>query len=116
MATIIIERETFQPVGDEIITKHGKYEFRHQMGTVSVKIGQKQVTAQARRDEKGDISVSGFVGRYRTSPNPWRASVVTRGADDAIYANFGRDDRSLRFRKIDCISWEPDTYDSINKR
>lgn len=80
-------------------------------GTVELNLRTGTVIADAFRSKKdGEIMVRGFVGRYRTSPRAWPASVVF-GVDGTLrYANFGRDDRSGRFNKQNAISYEPEIY------
>ena len=112
MTNITIARETFQADGPERVFAGANYEMRFQPGTVTVTMGNQSVTAKAERDERGSIWVRGFIGRYRTSPKPWRAT-VSLSTSDHLYVNFGRDDRSGRFNKMNAISWEPDTYDAI---
>ena len=86
-------------------------------GKIDVQVGSKIVTAWASKFSDTSYHVFGFVGRYRTSIKPWRASVSS-----GIYGNgerytsgyFGRDDRSGRFQKMQGISWEPALYFRLN--
>lgn len=98
---IKIIRETFQSAG--------KNDRGTEVGTVKVNLGIRgEVEAKCIRHSDGQISVAGFVGRYRTSPKPWAATVMEFNA--GVFVNFGRDDRSGRFNKQNAISWEPETY------
>jgi hypothetical protein len=103
--TISIKRDTFQALGKNCrdIT----------IGTVQLDLGREVVTAKAFQTYNGEISVAGFIGRYRTSNTPWLASVKTRGADNMLSVDFGRDDRSGRFNKQNAISWEPEIYEKL---
>jgi len=49
-------------------------------------------------------SESPLAGRYRTGENVWPASVTSRkpGLEDV---EFGRDDRSTKFRKYNSVFW-----------
>lgn len=88
-------------------------------GTIDIKINAKIVTAWADYTPGGRLYIYGFIGRYRTSVKPWRASVWT---DINIFTHervtrgwFGRDDRSARFNKMQGISWEPELYFTLTK-
>ena len=82
-----------------------------EQGTVEVNLRTGTVIASASRARSdGEILVKGFVGRYRTSPRAWRASVVFKTDGTLRYADFGRDDRSGRFKKEQAISYEPEVY------
>lgn len=81
-------------------------------GTVRLNLRQGQITAKAYRFKDGEIGVRGFIGRYRTSPKAWPASVIFKVDGTIRYARFGRDDRSGRFNKQDMISWNPEAYEA----
>lgn len=83
--------------------------FGDEIGMAIVSFGRTQHTTLARRGKDGTISLAGFVGRYRTSTNPWLASVRIY-ANGRVSCHFGRDDRSGRFNKQNMISFEPETY------
>jgi hypothetical protein len=105
MAKIAILTETFVADG---VNKYGR-----PVGNCDVSLGHKIVTVRACRTSLG-IAVAGFVGRYRTSPKPWLASVTA--ADDApgaLFVNFGRDDRAGRCHKLQGISYEPATFEGL---
>lgn len=102
MPTINVAPETFVAAG--------RSKFGHEVGTVEVN-GQRQVAA---RHDDGDITVAGWVGRYRTSNKAWQATLVRR-ADGTSYATFGRDERSGRFNKLNGISYEPDRFPSAGR-
>nr|WP_313665526.1 hypothetical protein [Brucella intermedia] len=108
---ITINRDSFNLTDVKPLKyKEGTYE----VGTISAVFGGRVQTVEAVRYDNGDIALKGFVGHYRTSRNPWRASVLFRdGASDKPYVNFGRDDRSGRFNKSNMISYEPETYRNI---
>ena len=108
---ITINRDSF----DVIDVKPLKYrEGTYGMGTIKARYAGRAQTVEAVRYDDGDIALTGFVGRNRTSRNPWRASVLFRGgASDKPYVNFGRDDRSGRFNKQNAISYEPELYAQI---
>ena len=93
-----IHPETFVP--------RGRNAYDDEVGTILV--GKDHTTVPAVRHEDGSLSVSGFVGRYRTSNKPWSARVVLY-RDGRLYARFGRDDRAGRFAKDSGISFEPGT-------
>lgn len=97
--TIRIITETFASQG---LNAQGK-----QVGTVQVDLGHGRTITAPAISADNSITVGGFVGRYRTSPQPWRAFVYYRAG--SLFVHFGRDDRSGRFRKEDAISYEPDT-------
>lgn len=110
MPTIQIKTETFVADG---INATGR-----EVGTCEMSFGHRTLTVRAMRTEWG-VHVAGFVGRYRTSPKPWPASVSTQklhGSDEMrLCVNFGRDDRAGRFHKQNAISYEPATYDALTK-
>lgn len=101
--SIVILPETFQPLGRNARDI--------EIGIVDVNLGREVVTVKASRLSSGTISAAGFVGRYQTSRNPWRASVVL--IDGRMSFHFGRDDRSGRFQKERGISYEPATYETL---
>lgn len=111
MAKITIHNETFTATSEPEALSWTT-EYRRERGTVSVSLGCKMVTAEATRYTNGNaVYVDGFVGRYRTSPKPWRATVSGVGSDLRVF--FGRDDRSGRFNKQNAISYEPETFSAI---
>jgi len=77
-------------------------------GTVDVEFGSKTITAWAIKSEYG-IAALGFVGRYRTSRKPWRASVSVEKTGERTRIYFGRDDRVSSFSK-NSINFEPKTF------
>lgn len=80
-------------------------------GTVELNMRDGTVLADAFRSKSdGEICVRGFVGRYRTSPRAWRATVCFKQDGTIRYVDFGRDDRSGRFNKRNAISYEPEAY------
>lgn len=85
-----------------------------EIGTVNITIGKMAVTVSAVRyiDRPNDLWLKGFVGRYRTSPKAWRASVCM-SRDGREFVTFGRDDRSGRFNKMSMITYEPEIYASL---
>jgi len=92
-----------------------------EIGNVEIEIRGRRLVVEARRwvrdsfsPGRRDISLIGFVGRYRTSQNPWKASVMFRPVEGRLSANFGRDDRSGRFNKLNAIVYEPETYPSAS--
>lgn len=99
-------KQIFDPA---TFTATGKNLHGYEIGTVLLDDGK---VATAIRYERGDIAVHGFVGRYRTSNKVWPAYVVTM--DDRIVVQFGRDDRSGRFRKEKMISYEPENYNKAH--
>lgn len=113
---IIVFPETF--VQAEVQLKHySDSMFIAEFGTVEIELNGKRITVEARRFIRDshipgnrDIGLMGFVGRYRTSNNPWAASVIYRVLQDRMAVNFGRDDRSGRFNKLNLITYEPETY------
>ena len=81
-----------------------------EIGTIDVEFGHRVITVACRAFDKF-VSLDGFVGRYRTSANPWLVSAhFDRATPDRVYAHFGRDDRAGRFFKERGISYEPETY------
>lgn len=105
--TIEIRRETFVATGTEPLSyREGTYE----VGTVQITVGRQRITAQARRYDDGTVYALGFVGRYRTSNNAWRASL--RATDKGTFGSFGRDDRSGRYQKMQGISYDPEAYET----
>lgn len=107
-----IKTETFTATAEIETVTSGKYSWTREPGTVEVAFGGKSLTVEAFRYEDGEIGLIGFVGRYRTSPKPWLAS-VRADKNGSIFASFGRDDRSGRFQKLQGISYEPQTYAAI---
>lgn len=109
MPKIVIKPETFVQDG---VNPHGDV-----VGTVEIEMGNQTVTARAYKwstSLRGEqISVHGFIGRYRTVNTPWIANVTLDLVDGRLFVNFGRDDRSGRFNKQNAISWEPATYERI---
>lgn len=99
-----INPNSFKITGEQ----HNEY---FEDGTVELNLRTGTVVADAYRSKRdGEIYVRGFVGRYRTSPRAWRATVCFKADGTMRYATFGRDDRSGRFNKQDAISYEPETY------
>lgn len=93
---------------DSFILNDGETE----KGTVEITLG-----GETRRvpgcyvKEYGWVIAYGVVGRYRTSTKNWPAMVRSqRGHDGKFFevADFGRDDRSGRFNKLNCISFKPE--------
>ena len=77
-------------------------------GTVEVEFGSKTITAWAIKSQYG-IAALGFVGRYRTSRKPWKASVTVEKNGERTRIYFGRDDRVLSFSK-NSMNFEPKTF------
>lgn len=85
-------------------------------GKVNVDLGNgKVVTAWAIKHCHGNVSVLGFLGRYIKGNKDWRASVCMRtwNGKRSLTASFGRDDRSGRFNKMNCIFWNPERFFSM---
>lgn len=55
----------------------------------------------------GNINVKGFIGRYGTNPNAWRASVSFNEDGTLKYVDFGWDDKSGLCDKLNAISYDP---------
>lgn len=72
-------------------------------GTVEVTLWGKTRRVPALRREDGRISARGIVGRYRTGAKSWPAYTEASADGSTIYVNFGRDDRSGRFHKANCL-------------
>jgi hypothetical protein len=81
-------------------------------GTVEVMIGRETRRVRASKTtptyEGGKPTLTAFemTGRYQTGAKAWPASVTqTTWADGKVTesADFGRDDRSGRFNKLNCI-------------
>lgn len=101
----IINPESFEP-GDEVRSApHKMYPQGIVLtnGTVEVTLGGQTKRLPACRRDNGDISVRGLVGRYRTSAQPWPATVINEAR--GTYVHFGRDDRSARFQKINGLAF-----------
>lgn len=103
MTTINIDPATFRATGRN---------YRgNEVGTVLVS-GMERTAVRSTTAEGGVcIQVAGYVGRYRTSPKAWPASLTLYHG--RVFAHFGRDDRSGRFNKINGISYEPETFARI---
>lgn len=91
----------------ETFTSQGLNAKGEPVGTVQVDLGRGRTITAPAISVGSTMVIGGFVGRYRTSPQPWRAFVCYRAG--SLFVHFGRDDRSGRFRKEDGISYEPDT-------
>ena len=107
--SLTIKHETLKELG---INKYGAT-----VGTVEINFGRETIECKCTLEKEGvlawQISLGGFIGRYRTSNNPWLAYVTERKMADGttrVVASFGRDDRAGRFHKMDGISYEPETY------
>ena len=107
--TITINHETFKPLGLNLAGDT--------VGTVEVSFGRQVIECKCivynNAYLAGELSLCGFVGRYRTSNKPWLAYVyetTKANGDKIVQASFGRDDRAGRFHKMDGISYEPETY------
>jgi hypothetical protein len=72
-------------------------------GTVEVTLWRKTRRVAALRRENGRISARGLVGRYVTGTKSWPAHVETHLDGATVYVHFGRDDRSGRFSKANCL-------------
>jgi len=86
--------------------KRGVNYLGRDIGTIIVTFGQKVVEALAVRYATGDITVAGFVGRYRTSTKAWNVNIRLT-EDSCISLWWGRDERTGRFNKNEGVSWEP---------
>lgn len=83
---------------------------RYELATVVVEIRGRHEVVNC-KVYGNDIYLKGFVGRYRTSANPWLATVhLNKNNPEKVWVHFGRDDRSGRFNKSNMISYEPVTY------
>lgn len=109
MAKIDIDLTTFVATGPaETYSKYTPE--KREPGTVQVLIGSQIFVGEAHRYPDGRVYVQGFIGRYRTSANPWKASVSKKPGQEGLQVFFGRDDRSGRFNKQQGLSWEPELY------
>jgi len=73
-----------------------------EIGTVEVTLGGKTQRCPANRYADGTVVASGLVGRYQQGAKAWPATIMNDGKRPE-YVSFGRDDRSGRFRKENCI-------------
>jgi hypothetical protein len=73
-------------------------------GTVEVTLGATTRRVRASRFENC-LTAGEMHGRYRSSAKLWPATVWQQVIDGEIceFGNFGRDDRSGRFNKLNCI-------------
>jgi hypothetical protein len=85
------------------------------LGTIEADIAGKRQTIEAKKFYDGEIYLIGFVGRYRTSPKPWKATVSLAPGAALPYVFFGRDDRCGRFHKATMISYQPETYKALDR-
>lgn len=108
MTRILIDPNTYearQAPTEEV----GAYYASIITGAVTVQYAGRQITVWAIKFQDDDIHALGFVGRYRTSVRPWRASLSIDTAGRQ-HAWFGRDDRVGRFHKQSGITYEPETF------
>jgi len=91
-----INKSTFQGLP---VTDNG---YTYYKGTVEVTLRGETRRVEALRFTDGAVSASGMFGRYRTSNRKWCAR-ISSNANGAESAQFGRDDRSSRFNKIDAL-------------
>jgi len=116
---VTIRPETFtitEVKTTEYTVKKSVHSYTVEKGTVEMSLRGKTVIANAWRfagRDDGRLSVDGFVGRYVTSPKPWRASVDFKADGTMGFVHFGRDDRSGRFNKQNAIAYQPETYAAI---
>lgn len=99
-------------INPESFTLSGEQDSEYfEEGTVTLNLRTGDVVADAYRSKSdGEICVRGFIGRYRTSPRAWRATVCFKQDGTLRYADFGRNDSSGRFNKQNAISYEPETF------
>jgi hypothetical protein len=53
------------------------------------------------------LNAKGLIGRYQTGAKAWAATIAQRAWPDgevSEYANFGRDDRAPKFKKLNGVS------------
>ena len=81
------------------------------LGGVSGTVEVDGIERNAVRMESGAIYIYGFIGKYRTSPKAWQASVSL--INGRISVDFGRDDRSGRFQKQNMIQYAPDVFATL---
>jgi hypothetical protein len=102
-----------QPATFELASTE-KHSFgRIETGTVEVTLGRETRRVRATRwftnDERYEVEIHAYDlgGRYETSAKVWDASITyTKWADngkETERANFGRDDRSGRFHKLNGV-------------
>ncbi|KAB2666550.1 hypothetical protein F9K91_05045 [Brucella tritici] len=102
MDSIAINSETFTPEGRDA----GGLE----IGELELLFQGCRFSARARRFNNGDIEVAGFIGHYRTSNKPWRATVLYRAVSGEVHINFGRDYQLDRFSKQEEVSFKPEIF------
>ncbi len=78
-----------------------------EVGTVEVTLANETRRVPARKvPQYGWLFAKGLVGRYRTSMKAWPASIMVNLQTGNESVNFGRDDRSSRYQKINCVSFQ----------
>jgi hypothetical protein len=105
--SIAIKPESFTPA-KAAASEVGEHYAKLINGSVEVKYGNATFKTWAIRYEDGDISVLGFIGRYRTSNKPWRVSL--RLSNGFLSCWFGRDERSGAYSKRGGITFEPSVF------
>ena len=101
----IINRDSFQPLPDSEQPEHDYWV----EGTVDVTLRGETRTVKATENKWGEITAYGMTGRYQTGTKAWPASVKSRegmGGRFVESADFGRDDRSAKFRKENYLSFD----------
>lgn len=82
-----------------------------QWGTVEVTLWNKTrrvrasrtIYAETYRPGQSDVTAHDMLGRYQQGAKAWPASVAHNCATGQERANFGRDDRSGKFHKANCL-------------
>lgn len=75
-------------------------------GTVEVTIGRETRRVPASFYTDGTMVARGMTGRYRTGGKAWPATIMLNRNSQGAYSEFvwfGRDDRSGRFNKANCL-------------
>jgi hypothetical protein len=64
-------------------------------------------TELAEQLDRARLNAKGLIGRYQTGAKAWAATITQRAWPDgevSEYANFGRDDRAPKFKKLNGVS------------
>ena len=91
-----------------IATGVAKYDENTDTGTVEVTLrGETKRVSASRDNTYGRIFAYDMIGRYQTGGKAWPAS-VNQNKEGVEHVNFGRDDRSAKFNKVNQIWFAPE--------